>query len=276
MKNFFDAVISQNGNGRFVAHHLAAYGINGWQDCTKSNLSGFVKHLVDVGISPASAKTYADCLKTTINRYKEDVDIPCKDVTAALKAKSQKAQKIYLNEQELEAFARVKTKNNRELFVQLCFLVSANTGMRLSDTMAVDLANVSGNSITYVSQKTKIEATIPISDATKERIARLQAIRQAEPSKATYESICRRLGERAGICDDVKVFKAGKYRTGKKWEFITSHTARVSFASILADKDVPTRTIMRLMGHTDERTTMGYIVSKKTHINDDALSFLLK
>ena len=275
IKSLFDAVISQQKNGRFVAHHLADYGIRGWEDCTRANLSGFPKHLTDAGVCKSTAKNYTAILTATLNRYKEDAPIPCREIGAALKCKGEQAQKVWLNEDELKLFAAAKPKNKRWEFVQLTFLISAKTGMRLSDALQATPDNVADGKLTYVSVKTKIEASVPISGKTYFMLERLQALKEKVkvPVPATYEIVCRKLCEQAGIDDQVKVFKAGRTQTGPKWRFVTSHTARISFATILAEKDVPTRTIMRLMGHTDERSTIGYIASKRVSLNDEASKF---
>ncbi|UVV52623.1 hypothetical protein NXY15_24270 [Bacteroides thetaiotaomicron] len=54
-----------------------------------------------------------------------------------------------------------------------------------------------------------------------------------EVSDPTFNNNIRNICRKAGITEAVKVFKAGKEVEGEKWEFVSSHTARRSFATNL-------------------------------------------
>ena len=71
------------------------------------------------------------------------------------------------------------------------------------------------------------------------------------------------IGEMAGINEDfLKVRSKGKERfeeAFKKYELITTHTARRSFASNMFKKGVPSRVIMKITGHRTEKAFSSYI-----------------
>ena len=88
-----------------------------------------------------------------------------------------------------------------------------------------------------------------------------------------YNKAIRRLCKRAGLTERVKVFKAGEHDKGEKWEFVSSHTARISFASNLANLGVPLIDISRMLGHTSVVTTQRYIINTKPELDARALRY---
>lgn len=272
-KSLYEALnTSASKNGQFVVKHLSDFGIREWSDCTKVRLMDFTDYLCKV-VCQSSAHNYIAVLKSVLNRYKESGIIPCDNVKEALVCKNQKAQKVYLNEKELDALEKVNTLSEYERFVKLCFLISAKTGMRISDALEATSDNVTDGCLTYVSIKTKIQATVPVSEKVNGWIEELCTISK-RPNKPNYELIIKRLCQRAGIEERTKVFKAGKTMIKKKYELITSHTARVSFCTILAQKGVPIMDICILAGHSSPSMTANYIVRSTPKLNEKALSFL--
>ena len=71
----------------------------------------------------------------------------------------------------------------------------------------------------------------------------------------------------------MKVFKAGKSLTGKKHEFVSSHTARRSFASILASFGVSIREIQLRMGHANATITDRYILAPVNKLPESAKAY---
>ena len=105
-----------------------------------------------------------------------------------------------------------------------------------------------------------------------ERIERVQA-NESELPLMTYNRIIRRLCERAGITERVKVFKAGEHQKGQKWEYVSSHTARISFATNLANLGVPILDVSKCMGHTSTQMTERYVVKTKAELDTRALKY---
>lgn len=254
-----------------VLKHLKAAGINDWNDLTKSGLMDFRDHLTDK-VSPNSARTYLATLKSVLNRYDEEGLIPCKDWRGALKAKGDRPVKTYLTQEELAMLEKVTCTTSNEQQVKDDFLIAAYTGMRLSDVKAATLENIEGDTFKYVSIKTGIPASVRVGFKTKERIMRTEG---KEPlSLVAYNKIIRRLCCKAGIRSKVKTHHAGRDITGEKWEFVSSHTARISFATNLAILKVGLVDIAKMMGHTSVTMTQRYIVKDSVDLPAAALSFL--
>lgn len=273
MKTLYEAILSCGSkNAPYVAKHLKDSGIRYWRDCTRVGLSEFIEHLEETGVCQATIHQYAAVLKAVLNKYRETGVVPCSDISEALRCKNEKTQKVYLTERELEMLEKVETNNDREKFIKLCFLISAKTGMRVSDTLKVGKSNIQDGYLRYVSKKTKIEACVPISAKTAGWIAEVNKIK-VRPAVSTYETIIRKLCKDAGINAEVMVFKAGEEKEGEKWTFVTSHTARVTFCTLLSQMGTTIQDIATMAGHTNPIMTMNYIVRTAPRVNDKARAF---
>ena len=222
-------------------------------------------------LAPSSAKTVAASLVALLRRYEDDGVIPCKDYATILRLKGEAPVKTYLNESELERLERVQTKCPNERIVLNEFLVGTKTGARLSDIRELTEANVTRGTLTYTSKKTGITASVPCSAKTVERLRWLKE-NGHEVDTATFNRTIRRLCKRAGINEQVKVHKAGKDMTGPKWKFISSHSARISVATNLADNGTPLADIRDILGHTGTAMTSRYVCRREVKLNEKSLA----
>ena len=71
------------------------------------------------------------------------------------------------------------------------------------------------------------------------------------------------------------MFSAGEEKTGPKYQFLSSHSARVSFCTILADYGTDILDIMRLAGHTNPNMSARYIVRHDVKVNPKVEQFLM-
>lgn len=240
--------------------HLAEAGINDWHELTKSRLYDFRDGLLS-SVAASSARTYLAVFKGVLTRY-EDEEGFCREFREILRAKGEKPVKTYLTPGELRRLEGVRTDGGTERQVLYQFLIGAYTGMRISDIRAVEGENVEGDALGYVSQKTGIHAVVPCGERVKGYI-KWVLDNEAPISLPGYNNAIRRLCKRAGITDRVKVHKAGRDLTGEKWEFVSSHTARISFCTNLAALGVPLLDISRMAGHSSTGMTERYIVNTK-------------
>ena len=85
----------------------------------------------------------------------------------------------------------------------------------------------------------------------------------------------KELGENAGIEENVPIHftKNGEkvFEKYKKYELITVHTARRSFATNAYLNDVPTISIMKITGHRTEKAFLKYI---KISQEDNAIKLM--
>lgn len=225
-----------------------------WENITKVRLQKFVDYMNE-RLSPNSVNQYATKLKAVLNLYSDEVILP-RGFAKVLTPRKCAVQNVYLTEDEIQKLIDYSPKNERELYVRNLFVISAYCGTRHSDAAKLTDSNIVGDTLQYVSIKTKIHSTVPLKPIVREYIATCPKI---EIDDTTYNNIIRRICKKCGITDKVKVFKAGETKEGEKWEYVSSHTSRRSFASNLYLRGVDLYTISRFLGHSSTRTTAGYI-----------------
>ena len=239
-----------------------------WENLSKVRLQTFVDYMEE-RLAPNSVRQYAAKLKAVLNLYNEEVELP-KDYNKILSVKNVRSTNVWLTDEELERIITYAPKNTNEQLVRTQFLIGAFTGCRHSDYTRLNNRNIVGGMISYVSLKTKTHATVPLKPIVKELLTNLP---KEEVSDPTFNNNIRNICRKAGITEAVKVFKAGKEVEGEKWEFVSSHTARRSFATNLYLRGADLYSISQMMGHASVEMTqfdalaftryLGYIESEK-------------
>lgn len=253
-----------------ILKHLRESKIEDFSDLTRAKVMDLRDELRK-SLAPSSAKTIAASLVALLRRYEDEGLIPCKDYATILRLKGEPPVKTYLTTNELERLERVATRTMNESVVLNEFLVGTKTGARLSDIKEMTEANVVRGTLTYTSKKTGITASVPCSKRTVERL-RWLAQNGKELDTATFNRTIRRLCKRAGINEQVKVHKGGKDMTGPKWKFISSHSARISVATNLADNGTPLTDIRDILGHTGTAMTSRYVCRRDVKLNEKSLA----
>lgn len=261
----------KGGAGQSLRKHLAAVGINEWEDITKSALYDFHDHLAEA-LAPGSAKTILAYFKALLHRNEDDLDLP-RGWEKILAVKATKPMKTYLTEDDLRKIETVAVRTDRQEFVRNVFLICAYTGLRVSDAMELTPENIVDGNLHYVAQKTKKAGAIPLKAGLNGRIAWVSEHRDLRVSLAAYNITVRKMAKDAGICQEVVVFKGGKEMKGPKWKFISSHTARISTASCLNKRGVPIGDICALLQHSGSAMTERYIVRDKVELSARAMRF---
>ena len=224
---------------------------------TKINFSIFADALKS-SVASSSARTYLAMFKATLNMLNDTIKLPT-GYEKVLTSKEEKPMMCYLNEYDLQKIETYEPKTLNERVVRAQFLIECYTGARTSDVERFDVSNLQDGFISYVSQKTKIMATIPCKPIV-EQLIRTGENKGSQMALKTKEAIIRRILRNAGVKQIVKVFKAGNEMTGEKWQFCSSHTGRRSFASNMYLKGVDLFTISKLMGHASVEQSSKYIV----------------
>jgi integrase len=182
------------------------------------------------------------------------------------------ADTIYLSENELDKIlAKDLSKNPRLEKVRDIFYVACWLGLRFSDMLRVSkdkFTTENGINIFRIeSEKTNEVVKIPVIPKLKPILKKydynLPAI-----SNQKLNDYLKDLGEEAEINEEIEVtdYRGGnKVRTTfPKYDLITTHTARRSFATNLYLQGVPTQSIMAVTGHKTESSFMAYL--KITHM----------
>lgn len=255
--------------GKVLDYYKEATGQDAaWGNLNKANIQAFTD-LLDERLSRNSARLYAQLFKFAISLYSDRVKLP-DNYEKTLKLRTQRVVNTWCDESDLRAFERVTVYDDLEEVVWASFLIGAYTGARHSDFIRFNENNIVNGMLTYVSQKTKIQATVPLKPIVS-RLIPLVKIR--EISDVFYNSTLRNLCQRAKINKEVKVFKCGREQEGPKYKFISSHTARRSFATNLYLRNCDIYAIAKMMGHTNVNTTEGYICCGLRELPDRVMGY---
>lgn len=157
-------------------------------------------------------------------------------------------------------------------------LIGLSIGQRVSDLLSLKSSNIrkanNGLYIDIIQQKTKKAVTIGVADPLVIDLleSEFPKVLSQEAFNKHIKMICRI----AGIDEVVRGFKNNPKTRRKevvdapKYEFVTSHIMRRSFATNYYGK-IETPLLMNITGHTKESTFLTYI---GTHQNKDALADL--
>ncbi len=275
MKTLQQAISQKEGRGgagQSLRKHLSAVGIIEWDDITRASLYELRDHLAEV-LAPGTARTIMAHVKSIFNRYSDEVELP-KDWAKILTGKTTKPLRTYLTPVELAKFENIEAKNDGERVVQVESLLEAYTGARVSDIMELTKENIQDGVLTYVSKKTKVRASVPVSGKVERWIEYAQEHRNDEPTLKSRNEIIRRLAKKAGIADSVTVFRGGKTIKSPKHEQLSSHSFRISFVTNLQKAGMDMLSIARMAGHTNTAMTERYCAPTTPELSGRAVAYL--
>lgn len=182
----------------------------------------------------------------------------------SFKTLGEEADTIYLNQEELKILEEIDLTNSSRLEkVRDLFLIGCYTGLRFSDFTQIKPQNISGNYLQIRTQKTGERVVIPLNSIVKKILAKHDNALPKAYANQVMNRYLKELGEKAEINQKIEtsITKGGEVRKSApyKYELITTHTARRSFATNLYLADVPSISIMKMTGHRTERSFLRYI-----------------
>lgn len=244
-----------------------------WENITRARLQRFIDYMNE-RLSPNSVNQYATKLKAVLNLYSDEVSLP-RGFAKVLTPRKCAVQNVYLTEAEIQKIVDYVPRNDREALVQAQFIIGTLSLARHSDFVNFDESNIVGESLVYVSQKTKIQASIPVSPtllrflkAQKEIIAK-----GVEVSDDSFNDIIRRVCMRCGIDEPIKLYQRGKAEVKPKWAYVTSHCARRSGVTNLYLRGLDLFTISKLAGHSDSKMTASYVCCGMRELPQEAKDY---
>lgn len=187
---------------------------------------------------------------------------------------SEPANSIFLTEEELHSMQSLDLSSNLRLEpVRDWFLIGCWTGLRFSDWKTLKAEHVITNakgdrSIAIKAQKTQQPIVIPVSPELEVILGKYNTSQgQGFPRLISDQRFNDYLKEIAEMlqCLDVP-FKKVRTRAGskvsetlKKWQLVSTHTARRSFATNMYKRGYPVPLIMAATGHKTETEFYKYI-----------------
>lgn len=179
-------------------------------------------------------------------------------------AMTEDSETIYLNEAELtKLYKHDFSKSPGFDRVRDLFLVGCWTGCRFSDIAQIIPENISGGFINLKQYKTGTKVIIPLHPVVTAILNKYNGRLPEVISNQKFNEALKDIARLAGI-DELThkaITKGGVKRSTAhpKYELVTTHTARRSFATNLYISDFPSLSIMAVTGHRTEESFLKYI-----------------
>lgn len=196
------------------------------------------------------------------------------------RVEEEQPETVYLNSKEIEKLAKLNLSENPRLDkVRDLFLIGCATGLRFSDYNQVNQDHITkvkgGYTLSVRTSKTGENVIIPIGTNVLEIIKKYDFRLQKIPSNQKVNKSLKDLCKLAGFTETiVKHISKGDMRIEskkKKWEMISTHTARRSFATNAYLGGIPELKIMKITGHRTEKSFLRYI---RISQEDNALNLI--
>jgi site-specific recombinase XerD len=209
--------------------------------------------LEETNLNQNTARNYFKAVKHILNQAVQENILPKNPATGEENIKFVEPDRVFLNWDEVNLFAKVKTSSEMETGVKNAFLFACLTGIRLSDIKTLKWENLehtsSGTKLVKRQKKTKtnIYNTIPDS-AWKIACDNNPHL----PSDPVFQYMNQKIGSSAGILS--RLAKQSGITKRVSW-----HVARRSFAIKMLENGVDLFTVSKLLGHAKITTTIDYL-----------------
>lgn len=188
---------------------------------------------------------------------------------------NEESESIYLSTNELKTIYELKLEDNERLDkVRDLFIIGCYTGLRFSDLSKLSSENIidKNSKIKILTEKTGELVIIPLHPFIKDILEKNNGEIPRVISNQKMNEYLKELGEKAKFNDSVTInFTKGGKQTKKafpKYDLITVHTARRSFATNAYLNDIPSISIMKITGHRTEKAFLKYIkISQEDNAN---------
>lgn len=220
--------------------------------------------------------SYISNLKAVCNEAKEQGIKTHPDFEKkSFRPTSEKTTFITLSESEIQTiykhdFSKKPYLNNARNWL----IIGIWTGARVSDLLHFNNSNIQNDFIEYTAKKTDQKIILPIHAQVKEILNQNNGQFPNPISSQKFndyiKKVCKEAGIETLVTDTINTkIKKGvwrkKLKEAEKWNFVTSHVCRRTFATIHYGK-LPTPVIMAITGHKTEKMFLRYI--GKTAMDD--------
>jgi integrase len=189
------------------------------------------------------------------------------------KVNREETDHIYLDEAEIKMITDAKMPDARLAEIRDLFVIQCWTGLRISDLSRLERGNIANGLLSIKTKKTKESVVIPVTGELQKVLNKYPEQLPSPPSDQHFNREIKKVCNLAGITEpimaEVKTNGMTVIKQVPKYELVTSHTARRSFATNLYRRGLPASQIMLLTGHKTEGAFLRYIkVSKEDNARD--------
>ncbi len=241
-----------------------------FDDINQMFAEGFVAYLQSLNQATNTIGNKIKCVKTLMrNAYEQGYTTNTR--FQYIKGQAEESDNVALTREELRLIADLDLTDNLRLArTRDVFLVGCWTGLRFSDVGRLRKEHIGGDGIITITQaKTDDKVCIPLHPLVREILERYD-YQLPIISNQKFNDYVKEVCKLAGIDTPFikSITRGGKRQSAiyPKWQLVSSHTARRSFATNLYLAGFPTISIMSVTGHRTETAFLKYIkVSKAEH-----------
>jgi len=237
-----------------------------FKDINMTFYSYFTQYLVrDKIYAQNTIAKHIRTLKIFLNAATEEGINICLDFqNKRFKCPTEQVTKIYLTEKEIDTLYNLALSNNEKLDrVRDLFIIGCFTGLRFSDFNELKPTNIEGDVIKVKTKKTGETVILPFSKRLREIYIKYNDGFPKPISNQKLNDYLKDLGQLAELNDTIVISKMKQGvrvdEVFKKYELLTTHVARRSFATNAYLAGLSTIEIMKFTGHQSEKIFMGYI-----------------
>jgi integrase len=194
-----------------------------------------------------------------------------------IKVPSKPIDKIYLTLAEIDKFQNCHTedfqfpatynghviKQTIKKSAQNIFVVQCYTGLRFSDVIRLQPSNIQNGTIRITTKKTSTPIVIPVHPKIAGIIGNPDFFDNINIDYSVYNFVIKYIAKFSGIVDEISIYAypggVQKRIIKHKYELVTTHTPRRSFATNAFKSGISAISIMRITGHTTQQSFMRYI-----------------
>lgn len=256
---------------RYVVHNKKPLNLT---DVDGNFKMSFEAYCLENLYAPNTIATALKFIKTICNHAKSN-GLDISNQLSNIKIKQTKVDNIYLTFEELDKIQKTDKKkfSDSQLNARDWLIISCYTGQRISDFMRFTDKQIrveNGKSLLEFTQiKTVKNMTVPLHQKVLEILKSRKGKFPYAISDQKYNGHIKKVCEIAEIDEVVSGSKksetkeeSGIFRkeagTFKKWELVTSHIGRRSFATNFYGK-IPTTYLIYVTGHSTEQMFLTYI-----------------
>lgn len=275
-EEYIDSIVSLRKKGSIVAYRNALKTLLEFKSLTKRRIDfdninlDFYNDYINFLIEEKKFKVntigkHIKTIKTFLNEATErginkNLDFRNK----RFKVLQEEIDSIYLNDDEINQIFQLDLSLKVSLEkVKDLFLIGCLTGLRFSDFSQLKPENITNDRIKIKTQKTNQTVIIPVHPIVNKILKRYNNNLPEAFSNQKMNKYLKELGIKAELNDLIErtEFVNGKRNVTfiKKYELITTHTARRSFATNLFKQGFPSLSIMKITGHKTETAFIKYV-----------------
>lgn len=239
----------------------------------KKFYESFVAYLYKQGYKLNTVGKHIKNLKAAINALPLAQRATCEFIEPKKCRKlAETVDNIYLTEDELNQIASIEITTPYLDKVRDQFLLLAWTGCRYSDLPKLNKSNIytmsnGGQCFKLEQKKTNTKVVIPILPPAQAILEKYDYEVPEPMSNQPFNRFLKEVAKLAGLEEEVSITRTESNNGNverveqrfSKWECVTAHTARRSFATNMYKRDYPTLMIMKITGHKTEKAFLTYI-----------------